>query len=603
VAGIEMSRSAIAGLMPAATVRIDIGHTPSGTGFFVAPGQILTCAHVIEPARLGSSIGVVDFRDREYEVREDPVTDQETDLAWLRLPTAPVDVPIALLLGAVDILDTLLTYGYPPGKPRGVPATYEVEGFVGGPQPFIKFKQGQVQPGMSGAPLLNLRTGAVCGVMRRTRDEQQALGGYGIPVEMIHRTAFFPDLQRRVYAANGARSAWDEALTPEQRRLVRPPAVTDEPSSSAEFVININQTDDGWVVEAAVYPGDRLGPVTVDLNTVRAEVARLFRAWRSQRRIDDSEQARLLGRVLYRAVVPPVIGDQLERLMFDSPDTRVNVSLHFAEGTAADLVHLPWEQLFVPAQAARIGVRDLTTLTRVLLANPAEYSPPTSGQLTVLLVEAPRQFGTSTLADGSTPPGTQEVSAKVHELLASRPEIKLEARPRISAELLFDLLSDDPFTVVHYVGYGRYRGNVDEVALDDGRGGVAWLGPDDFAALVDAPPTRLVVLQACTGPSDLVPGDMTMLARRLLVRGVDAVVASQFPLPDLAAAVKLVDPFYKELASGRSLQVAVQRVRRGLTVKPWAQPALFARHPGDLRLRASEPPDAGPLSWGWSPRG
>ncbi len=583
--------------MPAATVRIDIGYQANGTGFFVAPGQILTCAHVIEPAILGSSsIGVVDIQGREYQLREAPVADMETDLAWLRLQTAPVDVPIALLLGAVDTLDSLSTYGYPPDKPHGVPATFEAEGFVPGPQPLIKFKQGQVQRGMSGAPLLNLRTGAVCGVMRRTRDAKQALGGYGIPVETIQQAAFFPELQRHVYAANGAKSVWFEALTPEQQQLVRPPAVTDKPSSSVEFVINIRQADTGWIVEATAHPGGHLGPVAVDLNTVRGEVARLFRAWRSQSRIEDSEQARLLGRVLYRALVPPVIADQLERLMFDSPDTQVNVSLHFAEKTEVDLVHLPWEQLFVPAQATPIGVRDRATLARVLLPDPAEYSPPAPGQLTVLLVEAPRQFGTSTLADGSSPPGTQEVSAKVQELLVSRPEIKLKTQPRMSAELLCDLLSDDPFAVVHYVGYGRYHGHVDQLALDDGRGGVAWLGPDDFAALVDAPPTRLVVLQACTGPSDLVPGDMTMLARRLLERGVDAVVASQFPLPDLAAAIKFVNPFYYELAKGRSLQVAVQRVRRRLTVKPWAQPALFARHPGDLRL-ASSPRDIGPLSW------
>jgi hypothetical protein len=595
-----MSPSVIADLMPAATVRIDIGNQVNGTGFFVAPGQILTCAHVIEPARLGSSsIGVVDRQGRKYQVGEEPVVDLDTDLAWLRLRTSPVDVPIALLFGAVDTLDTLSTYGYPPDKPYGVPATFEAEGFVGGPYPYIKFKDGQVQPGMSGAPLLNLRTGAVCGVMRRTRDERQALGGFGIPVEMIQQATFFPELQRRVYAADGARSMWSEALTPEQRQLVRPPEATEEPSSSAEFVIDIRQARDSWVVEAAVYPGGHLGPVEVNFNTVRAEVAQLFRAWRSQRRIADSDQARLLGKVLYRAVVPPAIAGQLEQLMFDSRETRVNVSLHFAEGTAPDLIHLPWEQLFVPAQAVPISVRERATLARVLLPDPADFAPPASGQLTVLLVEAPPQLGASTVADGSSPPGTREVSAKVHELLASRPEIRLETRPRISAEVLCDLLSVEPFTVVHYVGYGRYHGNVDEIALDDGRGGVDWLGRDDFAALVDAPPTRLVVLQACMGPGNEVPGDMTMLARRLLERGVDAVVASQFPLPDLSAAVRLVKPFYYELASGGSLRVAVQRVRRGLTTKQWAQPALFTRHPGDLRLRASASSDTGLLSGGW----
>jgi hypothetical protein len=549
---------------------------------------------------MSPQIQVVDSFGRRYEVTANPATDPIADLAWLTLPTAPVDVPIALLFRDASPGDELSTYGFPPGKPDGVPATFEIEGIAGGSLPLIKFKEGQVQPGMSGAPLLNLRTGAVCGVMRRTRDERQALGGYGIPVEVIERSVFYRDLQRHVTAAHRAKSVWLEGLTVDQRQLVRSVVAFDEPSAAVEFVINIGQRDDGWVVDASVHPGGRLGPVAVDLNAVRAEVARLFRAWKSQRRIDDGEQARLLGRVLYRAVAPRALAHELERYMFDSPGTQVNVNLHFVGGTALDLVHLPWEQLYVPGREARagvpVGLRDRTTLTRVLTPDPVEYEAPTASQLTVLLVEAPRQYGTNAPADGPCPPGTHEVSAKVHQLLTKCNQIEVVQTGPISAEQLGDLLSEKSFTIVHYVGYGRYHGNADELALDDGRGNVAWLGPDDFAALVNAPPTRLIVLQASIGPSDLIPGDLTVLATRLLQSGVDAVVGCQFPMPELAAATKLVGPLYYELANGSSLRMAVQRVRKGLRVKPWTQPALFARHPGDLRLLASAPRsnEAGP---------
>jgi hypothetical protein len=585
----------VADLLPEAAVRIDVDSVPSGTGFFVAPGQVMTCAHVIEPAVLGTAKGspriqVMDSRGRVHELAREPATDREADLAWLRLLTAPIDVPAVLLFGDVGVGDEVSGYGFPPGKPDGVPATFEVEGYTGGARRLIKFKEGQVQPGMSGAPLLNLRTGAVCGIIPRTRDDRQALGGYGIPVETIERCSFYQDLQGHISQALRAKSLWLDSLTAEQRRLVRSSSAPDEPSSAVEFVINIGQRTEGWVADVCVPPAAPIGPVPVDLNAVRAEVARFFRAWKSQRRIEDAEQARLLGQVLYRAVLPPVLAAELERHMFDTPGAQVNVNLRFAEGTELDLVHLPWEQLYVPAREARggvaIGQRDRATLTRIVSPQPVEYEPPRSSELSVLLVEGPRQYGASSATDGRNPPIAQEVSAEICKQLGNRADIKIESAGPISAEQLADRLSEDSFTVVHYVGYGRYYGNSDELALSDARGDVTWLGPDDFADLVTAPPTRLVVLQTCTAPSTFVPGDLTVLAKALLGGGVDAVVASQFPMPELMAAIRLVDGLYSHLLDGTSVRMAVQRVRRALRVRPWTQPALFARHPGDLRLLA-----------------
>jgi len=50
---------------------------------------------------------------------------------------------------------------------------------------FMKFKFGEARPGFSGAPLLNRRTGAVCGVMVLTRGESTLMGGRGIPTSVV----------------------------------------------------------------------------------------------------------------------------------------------------------------------------------------------------------------------------------------------------------------------------------------------------------------------------------------------------------------------------------------------------------------------------------
>ena len=44
-------------------------------------------------------------------------------------------------------------------------------------------------PGMSGAPLVNLRTGRVCGLLKTSRDPEWPYGGWGIPIGALHSCA------------------------------------------------------------------------------------------------------------------------------------------------------------------------------------------------------------------------------------------------------------------------------------------------------------------------------------------------------------------------------------------------------------------------------
>ena len=119
-----------------------------------------------------------------------------------------------------------------------------------------------------------------------------------------------------------------------------------------------------------------------------------------------------------------------------------------------------------------------------------------------------------------------------------------------------------------------------------------------FAALLPdgAQGPRVVVLQQIEGPSDFVPPDLSVFAWRLLERGVEAVVAYQFPL-----AARLSKEFnkklYTELAAGECLETAVQKARALIwTMEPdlhaFLAPAAFVSRPGELRLTASAGPSA-----------
>jgi tetratricopeptide (TPR) repeat protein len=172
------------GLLEDCSPRILVGKA-HGTGFFVAPGQILSCAHVVETAVTASRQIVVTYGGRDYPAEiADYRADPYPDLALLRIGLT--DHPRAHLDPAAEPGDLLFVYGYTSSYVGGVSTTAEYEGPVWRDRakndPLLKFKQGQIIPGLSGAALLNVRTGAVCGVVKSSRHVATDLGGNAVPI-------------------------------------------------------------------------------------------------------------------------------------------------------------------------------------------------------------------------------------------------------------------------------------------------------------------------------------------------------------------------------------------------------------------------------------
>ncbi len=183
-------------LLQQCTVKLTLpGRMGWGTGFFVAPEWILTCTHVVQEAT-GQPIQV---RWQNQENWTQAVVERSLpdpyDLALLRV-TLPIDAnpPCVYLDAAIQSRDPLYLFGYPDQDfPNGCPVTFSCEGLTGDEPALIKFAVGQVRPGMSGAPLLNQRTGKVCGIVKFTRDRSFDLGGGAIPTRVILEQ--FPQLR------------------------------------------------------------------------------------------------------------------------------------------------------------------------------------------------------------------------------------------------------------------------------------------------------------------------------------------------------------------------------------------------------------------------
>lgn len=163
-----------------------------GTGFFVAPEWILTCAHVVQEAK-GQPVQVR-WQKRELEAVVGRSLPSPYDLALLRV-ALPIDAnpPCVYLDAEIRSRDPLYLFGYPDQDfPNGCPATFSCEGLTGDEPALIKFTLGQVRPGMSGSPMLNQRTGKVCGIVKFTRDRSLDLGGGAVPAAVVLEQ--FPEL-------------------------------------------------------------------------------------------------------------------------------------------------------------------------------------------------------------------------------------------------------------------------------------------------------------------------------------------------------------------------------------------------------------------------
>jgi hypothetical protein len=171
-------------------VKLSIDNT-HGTGFFVAAGLILTCHHVVKSA--GDRPIKVRWQNQEdfavatvLQSFPDPV-----DLALLQFETVEA-LACVELDGAIAAFDNLFAYGYPDIDPNGAGVVLRCDGLNGDVPPKIKFSDGRVRSGLSGAPLLNPATGKVCGIVKYTEDRSLPLGGGGIPIATV--LEYFPVL-------------------------------------------------------------------------------------------------------------------------------------------------------------------------------------------------------------------------------------------------------------------------------------------------------------------------------------------------------------------------------------------------------------------------
>jgi S1-C subfamily serine protease len=151
----------------------------TGTGFFVSGrGTVLTAAHVVRGC---GSVKVLSAHIRP-EMARVVAADAEHDVAVLEVPgmTAPAWLALGLPGRGVE---RLAVFGFPQGSLPDTPneswAGYANEGFAPrsglqvDPGQVVWFRSGEVGPGFSGGPVVDLGSGRVVGMVRGGIDSQR----------------------------------------------------------------------------------------------------------------------------------------------------------------------------------------------------------------------------------------------------------------------------------------------------------------------------------------------------------------------------------------------------------------------------------------------
>jgi hypothetical protein len=193
-------------LLTQCTVKLSVPGKGHGTGFFVAPGRILTCGHVVsiqgEPTQKPIKVRWGQQEDfAEAQVLKDNWS-INPDVSILAFDDPGSGHPCVFLGKDVQWRDSLYAFGYPDKDfPNGGPVAFQCEGETGDEPPLIKFNLGLIRPGMSGSPILNASTGEVCGMIKYTLGRADNRGGGGVPSSVIlsHLQSLVP-LQQRFHA-------------------------------------------------------------------------------------------------------------------------------------------------------------------------------------------------------------------------------------------------------------------------------------------------------------------------------------------------------------------------------------------------------------------
>lgn len=289
----------------------------------------------------------------------------------------------------------------------------------------------------------------------------------------------------------------------------------------------------------------------------------------------DGEKLMKLGASLHECL----FSDGVRDLMRESLG---NVRLDEEKGmrirlmiSPSEVAALPWEVLYDRWGKCFLATSGKTPLTRyVRLPQPIKslkVSPPVR-----VLVLIPEGSGLDVEKEKEI---LSDALGKLETVSVTILEGKV-TRSRISEALV-----EERYHIIHFVGHGVFESEKGYLVINSEDGGRDLISDEEFAPFFQSYDSlKLVVLNSCQGAEVASSQPLAGVAQQLVVRGVPAVVAMQYPISD-AAALLFTREFYLKLCKGWSrgqVDAAVSHARNRIHMDigeplAFATPVLYMR--------------------------
>jgi hypothetical protein len=344
---------------------------------------------------------------------------------------------------------------------------------------------------------------------------------------------------------------------------------------------------EGDVVGPLLQGGVRSGRSLRSAATVPADVDRhLSVAWGDGLERDGSDSpAHDLGDRLFRALFSGQIQtlyDQSLGAVRSQPGCglRLKLKLDTGERELGQLSSLPWELLWRRETEDFLSLSRLSPLVRYLdVPRPASPIKVRSKLRILVAVASPQDL----------PPLAMEAEKTLLKDAWRRwKNVEVKFLDQANPQTLRQALLEETFHALHFIGHGGFDAATGEGVLfferGDGKSEPA-SGRALATMLKDFKNLGLIFLNACETARASAEGarPFSGVANALVLGGLPAVIAMQFPISD-QAAIAFSAAFYQRLATGDPIDAAVVEGRQAvLAAVPgtleWGTPVLFLRVP------------------------
>ena len=259
-----------------------------------------------------------------------------------------------------------------------------------------------------------------------------------------------------------------------------------------------------------------------------------------------------------------------------------------------EVAALPWEVLYDQHAKCFLSTSGKTPLTRYIeLFEPIKslrVAPPVK-----VLVLIPADSGLDVEKE-------KEIIGRALGSLGAVSITILEGRVTRSA--ISEALVAEQYHILHFIGHGVFESEQGYLVINSEDGGRDIISADSFADFFrDYASLKLIVLNSCQGAEVATTRPLAGMAPQLVLRGIPAVIAMQYPISD-AAALLFTKEFYLKLCTGWSrgqVDAAVSHARNRIHMDieeplAFATPVLFMRSFTGVIFDLEKAPGAEPPS-------